>query len=102
MATETLLMRAALRGGDRQRLHETMRRLSFEAQARVAAGGENPLLDSIAADPDFRLSAEEVRASVDPVAFTGRAARQVDEFLDEVLAPALAGAGALAAEAPRV
>ena len=102
MATETLLMRAALRGGDRQSLHETMRRLSFEAQAQVAAGGENPLLDKIAADPDFRLSAEEVRASVDPVAFTGRAARQVDEFLDEVVAPALAGAATVAAEAPRV
>ncbi|KAB2963358.1 MAG: adenylosuccinate lyase [Thermoanaerobaculia bacterium] len=102
MATETLLMHAALRGGDRQQLHEKIRRLSFEAQAAVAAGGENPLLATIAADPDFRLSAEEVRASVDPVAFTGRSARQVDEFLDEVVAPALAGVAIVAAEAPRI
>jgi adenylosuccinate lyase len=102
MATETLLMQATLRGGDRQKLHERIRVLSFDAQARVAAGGENPLLATIAADPEFRLSAAEVRATVDPVAFTGRAAEQVDEFLEEVVAPALAGVTAAAAEAPRV
>jgi adenylosuccinate lyase len=102
MATETLLVQATLRGGNRQELHERIRRYSFEAQERLAEGGDNPLLARIAADPEFRLSAEEISAWVDPVAFTGRAARQVDEFVDEVVTPALAGVTAPAAEAPRV
>ena len=102
MATETLLMQATLRGGDRQHLHEKLRRLSFEAQDAVAAGRENPLIGTIVADPDFRLTAAEVAPWIDPVAFTGRSARQVDEFLEEVVAPALAGVAITAPEEPRV
>ena len=102
MATETLLMKASLKGGDRQRLHERIRVLSFEAQAEVAEGRENPLLARIAGDPEFRLSAEEVASSVDPVSFTGRSAEQVDEFLIEVVEPALAGLEAAAVEEPRI
>jgi adenylosuccinate lyase len=102
MATETLLMQSVKRGGDRQELHERIRRYSFEAQAAVARGEENPLLATITSDSTFRLSAEEVAAWVDPVAFTGRAAEQVDEFLERTVAPALAGTVAAAVEAPRV
>jgi adenylosuccinate lyase len=102
MATETLLMEAALRGGDRQQLHERIRRYSLEAQAALARGEDNPLVERIAGDPDFRLSREEVEPWLDPVAFTGRAAVQVDEFLAEVAAPALAGLEAAPAAAPRV
>ncbi|HEX2222836.1 MAG TPA: adenylosuccinate lyase [Thermoanaerobaculia bacterium] len=102
MATETLLMEAVLRGGDRQHLHERLRTLSFEAQDAVAHGGENPLIDSIAADADFRLTREEIDPWLDPVGFTGRSAAQVDEFLDEVVAPALAGLELAEAAAPRV
>jgi adenylosuccinate lyase len=102
MATETLLMQAARAGGDRQALHETLRRYSFEAQNAVAAGRDNPLLARIAADPDFRLSATEVAERVDPAAFTGRAAAQVDEFVHEVALPALAGSATAAVEEPRI
>jgi adenylosuccinate lyase len=102
MATETLLMQAALRGGDRQQLHERLRVYSFEAQAAVAEGADNPLVDRILADADFRLGRAEVESWLDPVAFTGRAAQQVDEFLDEEVAAALAGADSLAAPAPRI
>ncbi len=102
MATETLLMQATLRGGDRQELHERIRRHSFAAQEAVARGEDNPLLATIVADAAFRLGAEEVAAWVDPVAFTGRAAQQVDEFLEQTVVPALTGAAAAAVEAPRV
>jgi adenylosuccinate lyase len=105
MATETLLMEAALRGGDRQELHERLRQYSFQAQDVVAAGGENPLLGRIAADPEFRLSAAEVAERVSPDRFVGRAPEQVDEFLQEVVEPALAGSrdpGHAAVEAPRI
>ncbi len=102
MATETLLMEAALRGGDRQELHERIRRYSLQAQAEVEAGGPNRLLDTIAGDPDFRLSRAEIEPWIDPHAFTGRSAAQVDEFLAETIAPLLAGETAAAVEEPRV
>lgn len=102
MATETLLMQAALKGGDRQELHERIRTLSLEAQAEVESGGANTLIDAIVADPDFRLTREEVNSWLDPQAFTGRSAAQVDEFLTHTLEPALAGAEAARVEAPRV
>ncbi len=102
MATETLLMEAALRGGDRQELHERLRRLSLEAQAVLERGEENPLLDRIAADPAFRMSRQEIAERIDARAFTGRSAAQVEEFLDEVLEPLLAGVEAAQVEEPRV
>ena len=102
MATETLLMEAALRGGDRQELHERIRVYSLEAQGEMERGGGNRLIDRIVEDADFRLSREEVEPWLDPRAFTGRSAQQVEEFLAEVVEPALAGVAAVAAEAPRI
>jgi adenylosuccinate lyase len=102
MATETLLMEASLRGGDRQELHERIRRYSLDAQESVARGGGNPLVERIVADPGFRLTTEEVEPWLDPVGFTGRSAAQVDDFLAEVAEPALAGFEAAEVEAPRV
>jgi adenylosuccinate lyase len=103
MATETLLMESVLRGGDRQELHERIRGYSFDAQSTLERkGGENPLIDLIVSDPEFRLTQEEVEPWLDPVAFTGRSAEQVDEFLDETVAPALEGIEAAAIAAPRV
>ncbi|HEX6200498.1 MAG TPA: adenylosuccinate lyase, partial [Thermoanaerobaculia bacterium] len=89
MATETLLMKAAVAGGDRQELHERIRRHSLDAHREVAAGGENPLLARLAADPDFPLGRDQIEAAIDARAFTGRSAQQVDEFLAERVEPAL-------------
>jgi adenylosuccinate lyase len=102
MATETLLMESVLRGGDRQELHERIRTYSFEAQAAVEAGQENPLLERILSDSDFRLTPEEAMPWIEPTAFTGRSAQQVEEFLAEVAEPALAGIEAAESSAPRV
>ncbi len=102
MATETFLMEAALRGGDRQELHERIRRYSLDAYEKVTAGESNPLIASIAADTDFGLSREELVSMLDPVAFTGRSSQQVDEFLAEVVAPSLEGTTVAEVESPRV
>ena len=102
MASETLLMQAALKGGDRQLLHERLRRHSLDAYDAVEAGGDNPLIARVVGDPDFRLDRQEVEAWLDPQAFTGRSAEQVDEFLEREVEPALAGLEAAAVEAPRV
>jgi adenylosuccinate lyase len=102
MATETLLMEAVLRGGDRQHLHERLRGYSLSAQGTLESGGENPLIDLVVSDPEFRLTRQEVEPWLDPIAFTGRSAEQVDEFLEEVVTPTLEGTEAAAIAAPRV
>jgi adenylosuccinate lyase len=89
MATETVLMEAVVRGGDRQHLHERLRRLSLEAQAAIAAGRDNPLTDRIAADADFRLSRADLEALLDPRAVTGRSVEQVESFLAAEVDPVL-------------
>ena len=92
MATEKLLMEAVLRGGDRQELHEAIRVHSLAAQEVVAAGGDNPLMDSIAGDESFRMSREEIDGWMNPQRFVGRSPQQVEEFLSEVASPTLDGA----------
>ena len=102
MASETFLMEGALRGGDRQDLHERIRKYSLEAYEITSSGGENPLLDRIAGDAAFKLERSELEAMLDPVAFTGRSAQQVDDFLSAVVEPLLAGAELATVEEPRV
>ena len=102
MATETILMQASRRGGDRQDLHERLRVHSLAAQEAVARGTDNPLLDAIATDPAFAMTRQEIDALVDPKAFTGRSEQQVAELLEEVVAPLLARHETATVEAPRV
>ena len=91
MATETILMDAVKRGGDRQQLHERIRVHSMEASRIIKEeGGENNLLAAIAADPLFGTTLEELQQLTDPKAFVGRAPQQVTEFLTDTLAPILA------------
>ena len=90
MATETILMEAAKRGGDRQELHEKIRRYSMKAAEAVKLRGEpDGLLDMIKADESFRLSAEEIDSLLDPVKFTGCASAQTEEFINEYVKPVL-------------
>ena len=90
MATENIMMDAVKAGGDRQELHEKIRRLSMEAGNRVKLLGEdNNLLELIAADPAFGLSMEELKKTLNPGQYIGRAPQQTEEFLDEVIRPVL-------------
>jgi adenylosuccinate lyase len=91
MATENLMMRAARRGGDRQDLHERVRLHSIEAGREVKQHGRpNDLMDRIAADPAFGVTRAELEEDLRPELYVGRAPEQVDEFLEEWVAPALA------------
>jgi len=95
MATEAIIVSAVQAGMGRQEAHEHIRRHSVAA-ARALKDGEssrNDMLERLAADPAFRVPLDEVRRALEPRRFVGRAPEQVDEFLDEVVAPALAGFG---------
>jgi len=86
MATENILMAAVATGGDRQDLHERIRRHSQAAAAVVKEqGGRNDLLARLAADPAF--AKVDLASATDPMQYVGRAPQQVDEFLAEVVAP---------------
>ena len=90
MATENILMDAVKAGGDRQELHERIRELSMEAGRNVKEKGlDNNLLELIAADPAFGLTLEELKQTMDPSKYVGRAAVQVDTYLSKVIRPLL-------------
>ncbi len=81
IATENLLMSAVKKGGDRQELHEVIRRNSMEATARMKEGLNCDLLERLAEDPEFPLTREEITAVMNPADFIGRSAQQVEEFI---------------------
>lgn len=90
MATENIMMDAVKAGGDRQELHEKIRTLSMEAGRNVKElGKDNNLLELIAADPAFGLTLEELNKTMEPLRYVGRAPKQVEEFLSQVINPIL-------------
>ena len=91
MATEEILMRAVAAGGDRQELHESIRRHAHDAARRIKSeGAGNDLLERLAADPGFAAVRDEIAGMLDPVRFVGRSREQVDAFLREHVDPVLA------------
>jgi adenylosuccinate lyase len=105
MATEALIVRAVEAGGDRQKAHEVIRVHSIAAaRAMKDEGAKNDMLDRLAKDPAFGVPVSDLHAAADPTRFIGRAARQVDDFLSEVIHPILqrAGSDAQAPEEVRV
>ena len=90
MATENIMMDAVKAGGDRQELHERIRELSMEAGRNVKAEGlDNNLLELIAAAPEFNLTLEELKETMDPAKYTGRAALQTAQYLEGIIRPLL-------------
>ncbi len=86
MATENILMAAVGTGGDRQDLHERIRRHSQDAANAVKQEGRpNDLLERLNADKAF--ASVDFDAVTDPSQFIGRAPQQVDEFVTEVVEP---------------
>jgi adenylosuccinate lyase len=86
MATENLLMAAVRAGGDRQDLHERIRRHSLAAAARLKEGAaDNDLLDRLRSDPAFpTIDFDHV---LDARQYVGRSARQVEDFLATEIEP---------------
>ncbi|MBO7374795.1 MAG: adenylosuccinate lyase, partial [Lachnospiraceae bacterium] len=90
MATENIMMDAVKEGGDRQEYHEKIRVLSMEAGRRVKEEGkDNELITLIANDPDFNVSEDDIKNILKPELYTGRASRQVDNYLKNFVNPVL-------------
>jgi adenylosuccinate lyase len=87
MATENILMKAVKKGGDRQELHEIIRKYSIETANRLKEGETNNLIQKIADNPKFKLTMKEIQEMLEPQKFIGRSVSQVEEFIVEYVNP---------------
>ncbi len=83
IATENILMEAVKAGGDRQELHERIRRHTMEGK-----GGD--LLERLNKDGAFKAVRKRLGAMMKPEEYVGRAPAQVREFLAGEVEPRLA------------
>jgi len=99
LVTEDLLMAAVKAGGNRQDLHERIRKHAVAAAAVVREEGKaNDLLQRLQGDPAFAVLKKAGAELLDPRRYVGRAAEQVDLFLSEEVEPALKGLPTTSAE----
>ena len=96
MATEEILMAGVRAGGDRQELHEIIRRHSLAAAVQVKQHGRpNDLIERLSSDP--ALAGVDFGDVLEPSRFVGRAAQQTERFVGEVIDPIRQRYGALLA-----
>ncbi len=86
MVTEEILMEGVKLGGDRQILHERIRKHSLLAGEQVKKfGRENDLIERLRGDEYFKnINFDKV---LDPRRFVGRAPAQVDRFIRDYVSP---------------
>jgi len=91
MSTEKILMEAVERGESRQEMHEVIKEHSLDAGKGVKELGlDNDLLSRLGGDDRVPFSLSELESMIsDYSQFTGRAEKQVEEFIDEVVSPIL-------------
>ena len=90
MATENIMMAAVKKGGNRQELHEKLRKHSIAAAAVVKQEGKkNDLIERLCQDESFGLSRDEISSILKPENFIGMSVSQVDDFLSDVVNPIL-------------
>lgn len=90
MASESILVEAVKAGGDRQKLHEKIRKYSMEASKLIKEKGiDNDLLERIIKDKDFACIKDKISDILNPKNFIGRAPKQVDEYITKGAKPLL-------------
>ncbi len=90
IATENLMMEAVKKGGDRQQIHEVIRKCSMEATAKMKNGEECDLLSRLADEKEFGLSEEEMHSLLSPKLYVGRCPEQTEAFIRKIR-PLLSG-----------
>jgi adenylosuccinate lyase len=101
IVTESILMRATREGGDRQALHEMLRRHSIAAAEEARKTGKNDLIRRLEGDKRFASASKDIRRLLNPARSVGRAPQQVRYFLTEEVKPALARLGRRPRKAPQ-
>lgn len=94
LIVERILIAGVEKGGDRQDLHERLRRHAMESRARLDEGApDNDFFRRVEADETIGLSMDEIQKLADPDTLVGRAPGQVERFLKDRIEPALQGSG---------
>lgn len=78
------MMEAVKQGGDRQQIHEIIRRCSMEATAKMKSGEACDLLERLAAEKEFTLTAAEMEEVLKPQLYIGRCPQQVENLVAKV------------------
>ena len=90
MSTERWLMLGVKAGGDRQELHEVIRRESQAVTEAMEHGSRNDLLDRLAKHEAFaKVDRAALQGELDPARYVGRSSEQVMEFSEGTLAALL-------------
>ena len=84
IATENLMMEAVKRGGDRQKIHEIIRKCSMEATTRMKEGAECDLLSRLAKEQEIGIVENELKALLNPQLYIGRCVEQVEEYIKTI------------------
>lgn len=84
ITTENLMMEGVKRGGNRQELHEIIRKCSMDATAKMKNGEPWDLLSDLAEYAEFGMTKQEMEAVLDPMRYIGRCPEQVDRFLADI------------------
>lgn len=90
MATENIIMEGVKAGGDRQELHEEIRKMSMIASENVKIKGEkNNLIELISKNEKFANIKDRLDGILDKRNFIGRSVKQTEEFIKDFIDPIL-------------
>ena len=90
MATENIIMEGVKAGGDRQELHEEIRKMSMIASENVKIKGEkNNLIELISKNEKFANIKDRLDGILDKRNFIGRSVNQTEEFIKDFIDPIL-------------
>ena len=84
IATENIMMEAVKRGGDRQKIHEIIRRCSMAATAQMKNGGECDLTSRLCEEKELGLDKADLTALLQPELYTGRCEAQVTNYISKI------------------
>lgn len=88
LVVEQMLIVGVGKGGDRQDLHERIRRHAMDARQNLDEGADtNDFFSRVEADPAIPLDVADLVALAQPADLIGRAPEQVRAFVSEVLSP---------------
>ena len=81
MITENIMMEGVLRKGNRQVLHEIIRRLSMKAVGQVKQGKPNNLLKMLQQTKELSFSKSKIKQLSNPHSYTGFSSHLTQHFL---------------------
>ena len=84
IATENLMMEGVKKGGNRQELHELIRKCSMEAIEKMKNGEDCDLLQRLLKEPAFFMTEKEMENLMKAEDYIGRCPEQVEKYLQKI------------------